>query len=201
MKPLISKDLFDYALNYRQYIALTEKLLSEGRTTGSDQSHSLYEYTKLNVQRMSRIEKTLIINKELQTEVKSIDTKLQWLVITEPWCGDAANSVPVISEIAKFNDKIDLKLVLRDSHPLVMDLYLTEGTRSIPILVCFEKDTLMELWKWGPRPASIQKKIMDYKASPEFSSEEFKKNIQLWYFEDKYQAIQNEILELIKNSK
>lgn len=127
--------------------------------------------------------------------------KWLWLVITEAWCGDAAQNIPVIAKIAEINSNIELKFILRGENLVVMDTYLTNGGRSIPKLICLDSQTLEELGTWGPRPVIAQKRFMKDKTDPDVSHEEMVKNNQLWYLQDKTLSIQNEFLELIKKCK
>jgi hypothetical protein len=196
---IITRDLFDKAYTYQSYRSMTDTLLSEGKTTGSNQSQAMVDGTKLNVTRMNRIDKTTIINDELKSELNGLKKKLIWLVITEPWCGDAAQNVPVFNVMAKVNpDMVELKYILRDENPDVMNLYLTNGGKAIPILICYDAETFQELWKWGPRPADAQKLAKELAANPEVSKDEKNKAIQLWYANDKTQTLQNEFKIFLK---
>lgn len=201
MDEIIRKALSEKSFSYREYRDMTEKLLSEGKTTGHDQSEAMIEYTKLNNVRMNRIDKTTGINEQVFNSVSTIEKKQLWLVISEPWCGDAANIVPVLSAIAEINDKIDLRIILRDENPEIMDRYLTNGGRAIPMLIIFDSDSGNELAIWGPRPSTLQKIINEMKRKPEYQLEELKKTIQLWYADNKTKDIQEEILSLVKISK
>jgi hypothetical protein len=102
--------------------------------------------------------------------------------------------------MANASDKIKLKLVLRDDHPELMDMFLTNGGKSIPKLVCVNSKNEL-LFSWGPRPEELQQKVKDYKArtepKPEYS--EFVKDLQKWYAKDKAKSIQAEIARLIEN--
>ncbi len=201
MDEIIRKALSEKSFSYREYRDMTEKLLSEGKTTGPDQSEAMIEYTKLNNVRMNRIDKTTGINEQVFNSVSKIEKKQLWLVISEPWCGDAANIVPVLSAIAEKNDKIDLRIILRDENSGIMDRYLTNGGRAIPMLIIFDIDSGNELAVWGPRPAALQKIINEMKKKPDYQFEELKKTIQLWYAENKTKDIQEEIQSLVKISK
>jgi hypothetical protein len=156
--------------------------------------------TKLNLHRLNRIEKTVEFTDDLKKEAESINKKLLWLVIAEPWCGDVAQNLPVISKIAGLSGNITLRIILRDENPEVMDLYLTNGGRAIPVLICLEPDTFKELGKWGPRPSSAQAYMREMNSQGVDKPERIK-NIQLWYANDNYQTIQKEFTELIKEWK
>lgn len=201
MDKLIKKAISEKSYSYREYIGMTEKLLSAGKTTGNDQSEEMIEYTKLNLVRMNRIEKTTGINEQLINSISSLEKELTWLVISEPWCGDAANIVPVLALISDTNEKINLRIILRDDNPEIMDRYLTNGGKAIPKLIIFDSLSGDELAVWGPRPATLQNEINKIKSNPGYSKDELKKTIQLWYAENKSKDIQSEILNLIKKIK
>ena len=92
---------------------LLEQLVKEGRTTGDDQSEEMVAYTKLNLARTVRNEKTVKLLPELREAVAHAP-KMTWLVITEPWCGDSSQVLPVLGLIADLSPNIHLRVVLRD---------------------------------------------------------------------------------------
>lgn len=191
-----TKESLGKSLNYEGYIELTEKLLSEGRTTGENQEQMMIDYTKLNLQRMKRIYKTTEVKPELTNLLKN---KLHWVVITEPWCGDAANTVPLLAKIASESGSIDLNILLRDENSEVMNEYLTNGAKSIPILIVLD-DNYNELVYWGPRPQELQKMVIDYKKDPGFDIEILKEKVQKWYLDDRTESTQSELIKLFSGS-
>lgn len=188
-----TKELLNNSLNYTSYRNLINTLLSEGKTTGNNQDASMIEYTKLNVQRMNRIDKTTVIVEEFKGLIKN---KQHWVLISEGWCGDAANTVPAIAKMCTFAEMIDLHILLRDDNSEVMDEYLTNGARSVPMLIVLDEN-YNELFVWGPRPAELQNEVMEFKKRKNFEIEELKKNVQMWYLNDKTNSTQKEIIELL----
>ena len=71
------------------------------------------------------------------------------LVIAEDWCGDASNTVPIIAKLAARLPGLELRVILRDENPEVMDQYLTNGARSIPIVIALDEDS--RSWDTGAR--------------------------------------------------
>jgi hypothetical protein len=194
----ITKETADNALSYEKYRELIEELITQGKTTGLVQSNTYIEYTKLNKHRMNRIERTMELLPEIKDELERLDRELIWIVITEAWCGDAANIVPVIYKIASGSPKINLKLILRDDNIEIMDYYHTNGTRSIPKLICLDGNTFEEIGTWGPRPAALQNYINEVKSNPDYDKSGLRKNIQMWYFNDKTREIQREIAGMVR---
>lgn len=185
------------SLSYSEYLQLTEDLLSQEKTTGPNQGADYVHYTNLNFHRMKRLDKTFEINAELKSLIAQIKTPQTWLVISEAWCGDAAQNVPLLQKIADLSNKIELKIILRDENLEVMDIYLTNGGRSIPKLIALENDTLNELYTWGPRPASIQNVMNELKAANVTEISEIVEKIQIAYNHDKSQSFQNEFVTLL----
>lgn len=184
---------------YEEYKRLSEELVEQKRTTGPSQSAALIEYTKLNYFRMTRVDKTMVVKNDVRKEIESINEKKYWILITEAWCGDAAQIVPVIGRLAELNKNIELLIILRDENSKIMDKYLTNGSRSIPMLVSLNEQ-YEEEWHWGPRPKPAQEMVLENKRMNEVSHDEMKKRVQLWYTEDKTNSTQQEISDLIKNS-
>ena len=193
-------------MTYTAYRQLTDELLAQNKTTGLNQSEALLHYTKLNVTRMNRLDKTTILTADTLEKLADITEPQIWLVLTEAWCGDAAQVVPVMNKLAEANPNIILRFILRDENPAVMDAFLTNGTRSIPKLIAINPDTLEVFATWGPRPQVLQdilmpqlqeiKQIQD----PELRKQrmdEWKTLAQSWYNKDKTQNTQADLLEAV----
>lgn len=198
---MITAELLNQAYTYQSYKDLVSKLVSENKTTGSNQSEKNIYFTKLNSNRTKRIEKTTIIIDELQNEILKINHDVIFLVIAEAWCGDVPQNLPVIYKMAELNSMIQLKIILRDENLEVMDQFLTNGGRAIPICIILRKENLEVLERWGPRPAPAQAMMVEYKKVKLIPYEEISKNIQLWYALDKTQTLQNEFLHLLSRLK
>jgi len=181
-------------VDYRNYI---NDILKEGKSTGKEQSEALTHYSELNESRMNRLEKTVKISTEITQKLNQLNRDYVWLVISEGWCGDAAQILPVINKMAELSEKIDLKIVFRDENEELMNLFLSNGTKSIPKLLILDKSTLNVLGHFGPRPMGAKQLILDYKAKYGIVDETAKTNLQLWYLHDKGFSIQKEILDLI----
>ena len=144
---------------------------------------------------MKRLDKTIKISEETILEFQKVKEPQTWLVITEGWCGDAAQNIPVINKIAETTDKINLKVVLRDENLELMDLFLTNGGRSIPKLIALDKDNNV-IDSWGPRPTVATKMVADYKAEHGVIDAAFKQDLQVWYNKDKGLSIQEDFLNI-----
>lgn len=181
-------------MNYDGYRRFMQQLVADGRTSGEKQSEALAHYTKLNEQRMKRLDKTLQLSSELQSALDQIPGPWIWLVITEAWCGDAAQNIPVMAKAAEYQPRVEMQLILRDQHPEIMDRYTDNGSRGIPKLVCFRKEDQKELGMWGPRPAPAQKMVTGNKeADHPKPYSELAEDLQKWYAQDKTATMQSEL--------
>ena len=195
MKTIIGNSLKN-TLTYQEYRDLVSSLLAEEKSTGPNQSEALTNYSMLNDRRMKRLDKTIKISDFTKNEFSKVTEAQTWLVITEGWCGDAAQNLPVINKIAELNSNIDLKLVLRDDNLPLMDLFLTNGGRSIPKLIGLDKDNTV-LFTWGPRPSTATKMVADYKAEHGALDAQFKQDLQVWYNKDKGVNTQEDMIKLL----
>ena len=194
---LFTTELLEQALSYSVYLQLTEKLVAEGKTSGPNQSEAYVHYTKLNLQRMKRLNKTVDIPQSLQELLSQKANNWTWITLTEPWCGDAAQCVPVIEKLGTSSKEINTVYLLRDEHPTVMDAYLTNGGRSIPKLICLDANG-KEVFTWGPRPAVIQEVMNELKASGISDIPTIVEAIQKAYNADKQAGIYAEFEALLK---
>jgi hypothetical protein len=172
-------------------------LLQEGKSSGNEQSEALTHYSELNEVRMNRLDKTMKVSDENGQKLQNLKRNYIWLVISEGWCGDAAQILPVITKMAEQSEKIELRIVFRDENEALMNLFLTNGTKSIPKLIILDKNTLEVLADFGPRPKGATQLIADYKSVHGIVDENAKTQLQLWYLHDKGISIQNEILDLL----
>lgn len=187
------------ALTYAQYLSNIERLVMQNSTSGTEQSEDRITATKLNLQRMKRIDKSFIPEKDIVDKARSLKKNLVWIVLTEAWCGDSAQNVPIINKISLLSDgNISVRYVYRDENPELMDQFLTAGSRSIPKLICFDALNGNVLGTWGPRPAQIQEMMARYKKDhPEAEKKEILYQVQLMYSRDKGQSLQEEISALL----
>ena len=171
-------------------------LVTQGKTSGPEQREDLIHFTELNAKRMKRVEKTTVLTDAVKENLLKLSQPLTWLLISEAWCGDAAQIVPVIGKIAAETEHLDLKIILRDEHEEIMDQYLTNGGRSIPKLICLD-DQHREVFSWGPRPKTIQQVVTDTKAEGITDHAILVERIQNAYNQDRSSSIQQELSELM----
>ncbi|MFY0482713.1 thioredoxin family protein [Flavobacterium sp. PLA-1-15] len=193
----IIKESLERSFSYSQYRTMVSNLLQEGKSSGNTQSDDLLHYSLLNETRMNRLEKTIKISDENLLKLKNLNKEYMWLVISEGWCGDAAQLLPIFNKMADVSDNVELKIVFRDENEALMNLFLTNGGKSIPKIIILDKHTLNVIADWGPRPSGATKLMKDYKEKFGVIDETIKTELQLWYLHDKGISTQNEILNLL----
>jgi len=193
------KTILNNSFSYKEYYEEVEQMVNAGRTSGSVQSEAMINYTKLNFKRMKRLTKTSSVNHELIELIDNTEIKMHWIILTEAWCGDAAQNIPYIAQLAESCRNVTLSLVYRDKHPKLMSYYLTNGTKSIPKLVVFDED-YQPIASWGPRPAEVQKMVMDYKnqLDPKPNFDDFAASIHKWYSENKNSRLEQELFAIFR---
>lgn len=118
--------------------------------------------------------------------------KRKLLVIAEDWCGDASSTIPVLARLVEAVPRLELRIIRRDEHPEVMDHYLTNGSRSVPIVIALDED-FRELGHWGPRPGVLQAWVMANRLT--VPKAELYPQVRRWYAHDRGESTLREVLD------
>ncbi len=190
------KNYVGKSITYAEYVKLIDDLLLDGKTTGTNQSEAMFNYGKLNRQRMHRLEKTVKLNDSIIEKAKNNQRKMIWLILVEGWCGDVAQNIPTIEKIAAENDLIETRYVLRDENLKLIDKYLTNNARSIPKLIALDAENFEEIGTWGPRPKTAMELYYELK-NQGLEKPVIMEKIQRWYLQDKEKSLQTEFENLL----
>ncbi len=186
-------------MTYQEFKALSEELVAQNKTTGDEQTEQRIGFTKLNQQRMKRVEKQFVLQPELKELLEQNQQNWKWLILVESWCGDGAQILPAIAAIADQTPNIELTILLRDENPDLMDTCLTNGSRAIPKLISIDAETGERVFTWGPRPSAIQAQVKQLKAEqPDISHEDLVHQVQLWYAKDRSQSLQQDLVQVLQ---
>jgi len=184
-------------MDFAAYQQVFQHILFGSETMPPYDQPDYMNYARLNWSRQQRWLKTGTLDPDLVKVVENIPQAQLWTVITEPWCGDAAHSLPFIHKLSELNPLIKVDYRLRDKPPLLIDEYLTNGAKSIPKLI-IRNEAARDLATWGPRPASCQRlynQLLEEHAGPE----QKKIALQQWYNADKGASLQKELIALFQN--
>jgi hypothetical protein len=115
------------------------------------------------------------------------------VALSEDWCGDAVNTLPVIARLAE-HAGWDLRILSRDANPDLMEAHLTNGrSRSIPVVIVYDEH-FEEIGWWGPRPGEIQDWVLGEGLA--LPSPERYKVVRGWYARDRGRTTLRELLEV-----
>jgi hypothetical protein len=180
--------------SYAEYFAFCENLAAQNANSGPNQTEALANFTKLNVTRIKRVFKTFQPDASIAQSLRGKGAA-RWIMITESWCGDASQSVPVVAHLAALNPEIKFDIVLRDENPELMNAFLTNGNKSIPKVI-FLNDAGEILHNWGPRPRVLQEAfLLEHNAGVPHDQSVLM--MQEWYNKNKGSEVTKEILELL----
>ncbi|MBO9202520.1 MULTISPECIES: thioredoxin family protein [Niastella] len=185
--------------SYTEYFSLTEQTANGNSLLTHSLPPEKIEAVKMNVQRMKRIYKTFQPSQQLCDLLNKIPGRMQWVVLAEPWCGDGAQNIPVLAKIVSTCNNIELKIILRDENPEIMDAFLTDGKKAIPKLICIDPQQNKLLGTWGARPQKLQQLFVHCKNDNHRSHEDCLKDLHACYASDKGESLQTELIQLVKS--
>lgn len=177
-----------------EYIDYFERIVNQTISLAPYDQEVFRHYTKLNYQRFNRWMKHGNLSIELSTLLQQIDKTIEFVVITEPWCGDAAHALPFLIKMVSASDSINISIQLRDTNSEISN-YTTNGSLSIPIVIARDKDN-KDLFTWGPRPKACQQ-LRDRLVKENLDPDSIKIELQQWYNTDKGNSIQKEFTALL----
>jgi len=182
-------------MNFQQYQDHFQDILSNPNAPAPYNNIDYLDYTKLNWARQQRWLKTGVVDPILAEKIAEINKPQEWIIITEPWCGDASHTVPFIQKLSMLNPLIKITYQLRDSEPFLIEQYLTKGSKSIPKFIIRGEEG-NDLVVWGPRPEACQVIYSELtSAHADFGT--IKTELQKWYNADKGKSFQRELLKAL----
>ncbi len=147
----------DAGLSYEAYQESWKEALDVTLAGKTAEERRQIFFARYNLARSTQVHKSFKASDEMRAALEALVWPQVWMVITEAWCGDSAFALPVIVETARQSEKIELKIVLRDTYPEIMDRFVEGGARSIPKLVALDAVTGDVLFTWGSRPEIMQR--------------------------------------------
>jgi hypothetical protein len=116
------------------------------------------------------------------------------LVMVEDWCGDAVNTLPLLARLAELAPNVELRVIGRDENADLMDAHLTNGARSIPVVMVLDEDYEERAW-WGPRPSALQQWVVDEGMALE-KGERYR-HVRTWYARDRGRTTVDEVIAAV----
>jgi hypothetical protein len=193
-----SREIISKALDFQGFLNYSEKIISENQPQCAPYNDTFFfSYTVACHKRRLKILNNIQLNKKLYNEISDGISNWTWILIDEPWCGDASFIDPILQamSIASMGE-INMKIILRDENPEIMEQYLTDNSKSIPKLICLDSG-LNELGTWGPRPEKLQHLVKNWMQEKIDMNEKIKR-VHRWYKNDNSLEVQKEFIDLIK---
>lgn len=184
---------WDQAISYPHYMANVETEAATNPTEGNA------KYVPINWKRMQRITKTAPLSPAAQQLPGQLKEKIYWLVITENWCGDSAQSTPIMEKMVEAsNGKIEMRFIYRDTNLELMNAHLTGTSQSIPKVIQLDRDFHV-IGSWGPRPDKAHQLVLRLKSNPA-TAHTYSEELHKWYAQDKQVGIEAGLLDLLKEA-
>ena len=137
------------------------------------------------------------VGDEYVRRVEALGGSWHLLVLSEDWCGDAVNTVPVMAKLAELAPNVDLRLLARDENLDLMDAHLTDRSRSIPCVIALDAEYRERGW-WGPRPTVLQHWVVGDGQAME--GKERYRETRMWYARDRGRTTLEEVVSLLERS-
>ncbi len=156
------------------------------------------ESARSNVDLWHGIYRRVRVPSEVLERARALRTPWRLLVLSEDWCGDAVNTVPVVARLAELAGNLQLRILARDENPDLMDAHLTGTSRSIPVVMALDAEFVEHGW-WGPRPTELQAWFLSVGRTME-KAERYRE-IRTWYARDQGVSTLNEVLALLERAE
>lgn len=105
------------------------------------------------------------------------EKNLRVVAIVEEWCGHCMLNVPLLIHLAN-KTNMSVRFLPRDDNLDLMEHYLTNDKRIIPIFVFIDEDG-NEVFKWGPVAEEIQDYVAQFRKDlPERDTPEYEEAFQ-----------------------
>jgi Thioredoxin len=132
---------------------------------------------------------------EIVARVVRLGGPWRLLVLSEDWCGDAVNTVPVVQRLVERAPGLELRLLGRDANPDVMNAHLTGKSRSIPVVALLGAE-FRELGWWGPRPAELQRWVLG--PGQALEKDDRYREVRRWYARDHGRTTLDEVVGMME---
>jgi thioredoxin-like negative regulator of GroEL len=184
---------WDQAISFQQYATNVETEAATNPTEGNS------KYVPINWKRMQRIQKTYTLSPVAAELMGKLNKPIRWLVITENWCGDSAQSTPIMEKMVEVADgQIEIRFIYRDANPGLMNAHLTGTSMSIPKVIELD-DAFHVIGSWGPRPDKAHQLVLRLKSNPA-TAHTYSEELHRWYAQDKQVGVEAGLMDLVKEA-
>jgi hypothetical protein len=176
---------------------MTETITLRERYLGAPEFGEMLAAAEKNADLWAAVWRRAKVSDELVRRVSALDGAWHLLVLSEDWCGDAVNTVPVVAKLAELSPNLDLRVLARDENLDIMDAHLTGSSRSIPLVIALDEE-FREQGTWGPRPAELQSWVLGPGRALE--KDERYKRVRAWYARDRGITTLEEVVGMLERA-
>ena len=177
---------------------MTDTITMRDRYLGAPEFETMLASAEKNPELWAAVWRRAVVPEEQVRRLAALGGAWHLLVLSEDWCGDAVNIVPVVARLAELTPNVDLRVLARDENLDLMDAHLTGTSRSIPVVIALDEDYEERGW-WGPRPAALQQWVLG--PGQALPKDERYREIRSWYARDRGKAVVDEIVAMIERGK
>jgi hypothetical protein len=190
-------EYWEKSFSYQEYKSTFEAIMMRSEHNIEASEKEMQHYYTLNWARSKRVEKVYTMSDHAKSVLSGLMIKQKWIIITEAWCGDSSQSLPILAALAEYRpDYIEIRICSRDHYPELLELYKTNGSMGIPKLIAIDSNG-KELFTWGPRPTKAQE-VFDALKHDNLEKSKIYEAMHLWYAKDKGQTVEIEIVSLLQ---
>ena len=176
---------------------MTATMTMRERYLGAPEFSEVLASATKNADLWAAVWRRAVVPEELVNRVAALGGAWHLLVLSEDWCGDAVNSVPVIARLAELAPNVDLRVLARDENLDLMDAHLTGTSRAIPVVILLDENFNEVAW-WGSRPAPLQQWVMGPGKAMEKDARY--REIRSWYARDKGRTTLEEVVGMMERA-
>lgn len=174
---------------------MTETITMRERYLGAPEFGEMLASATKNADLWAAVWRRATVPGELVQRVATLGGAWHLLVLSEDWCGDAVNTVPVVARLAELAPNVDLRVLARDENLDLMEMHLTGTSRSIPVVIALDGEFNERGW-WGPRPAALQQWVLG--PGQGLEKEARYREIRSWYARDKGRTTLEEVVGMME---
>ena len=176
---------------------LIDRTTARERYLGSPEFEEMLATAEKNADLWAAVWRRAVVPEEYLRRVAALGGAWHLLVLSEDWCGDAVNTVPVVAKLAELSPNLDLRVLARDENLDIMDAHLTGSSRSIPLVIALDEE-FREQGTWGPRPAELQSWVLGPGRALE--KDERYKRVRAWYARDRGLTTLEEVVGMLERA-
>jgi len=167
------------------------------RYLGAPEFEEMLASATKNADLWAAVWRRTVVPEEFVQRAAALGGAWHLLVLSEDWCGDAVNTVPVVARLAELAPNTDLRVLARDENLDLMDAHLTGTSRSIPVVIALDEEFNERGW-WGPRPAALQQWVLG--PGQQLEKDVRYREIRSWYARDKGRTTLEEVVGMMEGA-